>query len=60
MGGDGVVSCVVVYTIFGWLGFHLKDVCSTLLLSLTPSHNLSIDLRVSKFYRILGTRSRSH
>jgi hypothetical protein len=32
-------------------------VLRTLFLSLTPSHNLNIDLRVSKLYRILGTRS---
>jgi hypothetical protein len=55
--GNNILSLV------GWfsLGFHPNDVyVVSFLLPLTPSHNLNIDLRVSKFYRILGTRSRSH
>ena len=52
-----------ILSLVGWhsIGFHLKDVyVVSFLLSLTPSHNLNIDLRDNQFYRIRGTRSSSH
>ena len=52
-----------ILSLVGWhsIGFHLKDVyVVSFLLSLTPSHNLNIDLRDNQFCRIRGTRSSSH
>jgi hypothetical protein len=54
---------ILLLSLVGWhsIGFHLKDIyVVSFLLSLTPSHNLNIDLRDSQFYRIIGTRSSSH